>query len=72
LATPIIETLFLRDQIAVAIHISGLIIGLSPAMLYLPNNIWKNYEWALVIFAGALSLFFFVAIPIYISCILYL
>ena len=72
LITPIIETLFLRDQIAVAIHISGMLIGISPAMLYLPNNKWKDYEWVFVILAGILSLFFFAGVPAYISCILYL
>lgn len=70
-ATPIIETIFLRDSIAVSIHITGMLIGISPAMLYLPNKIWHNYEWIFVIIALILSAFFFITIPVYDAYILY-
>jgi membrane associated rhomboid family serine protease len=54
-----------NSNIASGVHLGGLIYGISPAVLYLPNYKYEYYEWIFIVLAIIINLIYFIICPIY-------
>eukprot|EP00656_Telonema_subtile_P048100 TRINITY_DN564_c0_g1_i1.p2 TRINITY_DN564_c0_g1~~TRINITY_DN564_c0_g1_i1.p2 ORF type:complete len:130 (-),score=32.23 TRINITY_DN564_c0_g1_i1:68-457(-) len=59
------EYVNLSGKVAVTAHLGGLVFGMSPALLYIPNYEYEEWEVVLCVLAVLIAVFFFVAIPIW-------
>lgn len=60
----IIEYTLVDESVAVTAHIGGLIYGMSPAILYLPNYKFEGYEALLLGIAVVMNIIYFIVFPI--------
>lgn len=58
------EYIYLYNAIAVFAHLGGLLVGMGPAMLYLPNYKYEKYDTFILLMSSVIYLGLFVGSPL--------
>lgn len=61
-----LEYIIQDTRIATGAHLGGLIYGIAPAVLYLPNYRWDPWEGVFLVLGVIMHIMFFITMPVYI------